>query len=104
MNRNFFFLSLGVGAMLLAANNVSAQSGNCADHAAIVSRLASHYGESRQAMGLGSNNAVVEVFASDESGTWTITVTRPGGPTCLVAAGEGFQLVDEVLPTNDSGA
>lgn len=41
---------------------------------------------------------VVEVFASLETGTWTITITRPDGLTCLAASGEGFENLVEVLP------
>ena len=53
------------------------------------------YGESRQAIGLGTNNQVVEVFASLETGTWTITVTTPAGVTCLVASGQSFETLSE---------
>ena len=91
-------------ALCLLALPAAAQSRNCADHARVVERLASGYGESRQSIGLGSDNTVVEVFASLETGTWTITVTRPGGPTCLVASGGAFQMVSEALPNMDSGA
>ncbi len=104
MKRNFFLMSFGVGAMMLAASHVNAQTRNCADHAAVVERLADRYGESRQSIGLGTDNSVIEVFASLETGSWTITVTRPGGPTCLVAAGQAFQQVNEALPNTDSGA
>lgn len=99
-------LALTSGAMIaaLAAQDVAAQSRYCAPHATVVERLASGYGESRQSMGLGADNAVVEVFASLETGTWTITVTRAGGPTCLVASGEAFQHLADGLPNMDSGA
>ena len=80
----------------LAAQPAFAQT-NCAPHAAVVDRLASQYQESRQMIALGSDNSVVEVFAA-ESGSWTITVTRPGGPTCLVAAGQAYEYVNEPLP------
>lgn len=89
--------------MMLAAQNAQAQTRNCADHASVVERLGEHYGESRQSIGLGSDNAVVEVFASMDTGSWTITVTRPGGPTCLVAAGQGYQYLNEPLANFDSG-
>ena len=96
--------TLLTSALILAAP-VSAQSArNCAAHEAVVARLAEAYGESRQSIGLGANNAVVEVFASAETGTWTITVTAPGGPTCLVAAGQAYQQVAEALPNTDPGA
>lgn len=104
MKRNLFLMSFGIGAMMLAANHVNAQGRVCAPHAAIVERLAAQYGESRQSIGLGSDNSVVEVYASDETGSWTIVVTRPGGPTCLIAAGQSFEAVDDDLPNTDQGA
>ncbi len=91
-------------AAILCASTASAQSGNCAAHERVVEQLAAGYGESRQSIGIGSDNTVVEVFASLETGTWTITVTQPGGPTCLVASGAAFQMLAEALPNTDSGA
>lgn len=103
MKRNLFLMSFGIGAMMLAANHANAQNRNCADHAQVVERLAVRYGESRQSIGLGADNSVIEVFASMDTGTWTITMTQPGGPTCLVAAGQAFQQVSEALPNVDQG-
>ena len=87
-----------------AGSTAQAQSRNCAEHARVVERLASGFGESRQSIGIGSDNTVVEVFASLETGTWTIVITRAGGPSCLVASGEAFQVMAEALPNTDSGA
>jgi len=98
------FASQGLKAALigLCLSSVAtagwAQNGNCAPRDRVVDRLSGKYGETRQSMGLGSNNAVVEVFASDSTGTWTITVTMPNGVTCLVASGQGFELLSEALP------
>ena len=102
MRRTFFLMSFGIGAMMIAAQQTQAQTRNCADHAQVVERLAQAYGESRQSIGLGGDNAVVEVFASMDTGSWTITVTRPGGPTCLVAAGQAYQYLNEPLANFDS--
>ena len=101
MKRILFLMFFGIGAMMLAAQQAHAQ-GNCADHAKVVERLGEPYGEGRQSMGLASDNAVVEVFASMDTGSWTITVTRPGGPTCLVAAGQAYQYLNEPLANFDS--
>ena len=91
------FASLGLIA--LTASAATAQTTrNCAPRDAVVERLASKYGESRQSMGLGANNAVIEVFASATSGTWTITVTNVRGVTCLVASGQAFEQLAEALP------
>jgi len=89
-------LAFGVGSPALAAN--------CAPRETVVERLASKYGESRKSMGLGANNAVVEVFASEKTGTWTITVTSAKGLTCLVASGQAFEELTEVLPAEGNDA
>lgn len=97
MKRTFLALSLGLGAALVTAGSALAQPRNCADRESVVERLAEGYGESRQSIGIGANNSVVEVFASTETGTWTITVTMPNGMTCLVASGQSFERLDEEL-------
>ncbi|MCP5037428.1 MAG: hypothetical protein GY945_07495 [Rhodobacteraceae bacterium] len=93
-------LGLGVGSILLMTGAVRAQSqsgGNCAVHASVIEQLAQKYGETRQSIGLASGNQVVEVFASLETGTWTIIVTRPSGITCMVAAGQSYEVLNEVM-------
>ena len=105
MKRNFLALSLGIGAMLLATQHAFAQSNrSCADRAIVIERLADRYGESRQSIGLGENNAVVEVFASLETGTWTITVTVATGMMCIVAAGQSFETLAEAPAAPGSDA
>jgi hypothetical protein len=73
-------------------------SRNCGPRDVVVERLADGYGETRQSMGLGANNSVIEVFASEETGSWTITVTSVNGTTCLVASGQAFETLNETLP------
>ncbi|MBS8226939.1 hypothetical protein [Vannielia litorea] len=98
-------LFIAAGFACLAATGAEAQNRNCAHREKVVARLADGYGESRQAIGLGANNQVVETFANLESGTWTVTVTLPNGMTCLVASGKAFELVEEALiPTGEKDA
>lgn len=97
MKQQFLALSLGVGAMLLATQYAFAQGANCADRDSVVERLATGYGETRQSIGLAPNNSVVEVYASTETGTWTITVTNTSGITCLVASGQNYEATDDDL-------
>lgn len=89
------FLAIGT---LLASTSLSQAQQNCAPRDLVIERLASTYGETRQSIGLGQNNAVVEVFASADTGTWTITVTSAAGLTCLVASGQAFETLAERLP------
>lgn len=98
MKRNAVIM-MGASIVLLAATQLQAQSPRqCAPRDTVVARLAETYGESRQAIGLGGNNAVMEVFASEESGSWTITVTMVNGMTCLLASGQAFETLAEALP------
>lgn len=100
MTEKFFRLTmLSAGLLIGAATLTEAQDlRHCAPRDQVVDRLATKYGETRQSMGLGANNAVMEVFASLESGSWTITVTMANGITCLVASGQAFEELAEVLP------
>lgn len=82
---------------LLFATNANAQQRNCGPRAAVIERLAEGFGESRQSIGIAAQGRVVEVFASEETGTWSITVTLPNGMTCLVASGEAYETLDEPL-------
>ncbi|MFD1160659.1 hypothetical protein [Roseovarius aestuarii] len=91
-------------AVLIAAPALAQSGQHCAPRDMVVDRLAKKYGETRQSMGLGANNAVVEVFASDKSGSWTITVTSANGVTCLVASGQAFEELAEVLPADGNDA
>jgi len=85
-------------AVLLAFPATAQQNRNCAPREAVVERLASTYGESRQSIGQGEQGMVIETFASAFTGTWTITVTTPNGLTCLVASGQSWEELAETLP------
>lgn len=110
MTRTKTMMTMGALAAAAALNMMTAgmaiaqQTRNCGPRELVLSRLAEGYGETRQSMGLGANNAVIEVFASDESGTWTITVTSPNGVTCLVASGQAFEELVEALPAKGNDA
>lgn len=105
MKGTFAKLGLATAALLVSAELAVAQNmRNCAPRQQVVERLSGKYGETRQSMGLGHNNAVMEVFASDKTGTWTITVTTANGITCLVASGQSFEGLEETFPTKDKDA
>ena len=101
MTKYLFGLSLGFIALFMATTTTSAQTRNmCADRDAVMTKLTKQFGETRRSMGLAANNDIVELHASDDTGSWTITVTHPNGMTCLVAAGRAFETVEEELPAS----
>ena len=92
-----FAMSFGFAALILATQNAFAAP-NCAERSFVLNELGVKYRETRRALGLAANNAVMEMFASAESGSWTLIVTMPDGTTCLVASGNGFEAVTDPLP------
>ena len=81
------FLMTAIAAGTAAAQNPR----NCGDRTKIVERLQSHYGEVRTGSGLTPNNGIMEIYASEEKGTWTILITMPTGMSCLMAAGQNWE-------------
>ena len=85
-----------VVAMIVGASQAQAQGQpQCAPRAIVLDHLAENFGESRQSIGMSEQGRVMEVFASPETGSWTVTITLPNGMTCLVAAGESFEVLAE---------
>lgn len=97
MTQTLFALSLGFAGFLLASQAAHA-SPQCGQRDLVVTQLTEKYGETRRGMGVANNNSVMEMFASDASGSWTITVTMPDGRMCLVASGQGYEAMTEELP------
>lgn len=96
--RRLYLSALAAIVGLFAVPTMAQNLQHCAPHDQVVARLADKYGESRQAVGLGSNNTVMEVFANIEGGSWTITVTMANGMTCLIASGQAYEALAEALP------
>lgn len=85
-------------AMMILAGSAAVAQQNCAPRTPSVQMLQNDYGESPVARGLSQGGAVFEVFANPETGSWTITVTRPDGILCLVASGGFFETEGLVSP------
>ena len=81
--------------LLVASTAVAspAYAAYCATRDTVVERLQSRYSEQLTAAGLqnsSSDQTVVEVWSSPDSGTFTVLVTRADGQSCVVAAGTDF--------------
>jgi hypothetical protein len=66
----------------------------CNTRAIIVEALAGKFHELPIATALAGGN-LLEVLTSDDSSTWTIIVSTPGGVTCVILAGESWQTVEK---------
>jgi hypothetical protein len=61
----------------------------CGDRGAILESLEKNHAETPQAIGLSQDGALLEVVVSPTGG-WTILITYPKRPTCVVATGEDW--------------
>lgn len=71
----------------------------CGQRDQIIGQLRSRFGEELQAMGLAGPTRILEVFASETTGSWTIAITSVDGTTCLMASGQHYQ----AAPTRPPG-
>ena len=93
-----FIRNFTAGAIIAAAAlapPAQAQA-NCAMRDTIVERLEAKYGETLTGGGLRSETQVVEVWAAEETGTWTVLMTRADGISCIMASGTNWQQNESV--------
>jgi hypothetical protein len=103
----FHLAALTVAAAVYVASTTQAGAQTqrpCGPRDVVVAKLAEGYGETRQSIGIGANNALVEMYASAETGSWTILVTLPSGMSCLMASGQSYEPVVEALPAKGKDA
>ena len=89
------------GATCLAASAASAQQMVCGERQHLVNHLGATYSEAPANLGLDATGSVLEVLTSDK-GTWTILVTDPKGVTCVVAAGENWEMLPRMAMGPDA--
>ena len=82
---------VGMSAPALAGAKV------CAASEVVAERLGARFNEDVKLTGMTQSNYVVQVYASNAFKTWTLTVTKPGGPTCLLASGKGKVTMEDRL-------
>jgi hypothetical protein len=99
--RRFFPLSLsrlaGTAALLavaLASPMPAAADSSpfCAPRQELLKQLSQRYHEAPVALGLSNDGSLIEVLTSEDGSTWTIMVSQPNGASCLIAAGEAWEM------------
>ena len=96
--RGLIFLTVLLGLLgggFLNAPPASAQT-VCADHGDLLKHLADRYGEQPHSIAFTDQGNLVEVVVSP-NGTWTILVTAPGRPSCIVATGKEWETVAQTV-------
>lgn len=65
----------------------------CGDRDTAIQSLFDDYGEVVRVRAISKGGELLEVLVNEESGSYTVLVTRPGGPTCGVDSGYNFTLI-----------
>jgi hypothetical protein len=87
------------GAAALAPP-VHAQMITCLPRADLIEHLEGRYSEHLAGGGLQSAQQLLEIWASDQTGSFTVFVTRPDGLSCVIATGQNWQ---DAAPTHPEG-
>jgi hypothetical protein len=64
----------------------------CGERDVLLEQFAMQHAERPQALGLGADGGVIEVLVAPDGG-WTMLVTYPERPTCVVAMGEAWEMM-----------
>ena len=97
-----FFTFLLIGFPDHPHAQVTQTQAACAPRATIVQNLSEKYGESVIAQGLNQTKQIMEVFATKDGATWTITVRSAEGIMCILATGTHWGVVTPKLDKKSS--
>jgi hypothetical protein len=95
--RRSVLLAVLVIPTALAATPAAAQEGadvavaRCGEHDSVAGFLQAQFDERPISLGLQADGRILQVFASDRTGTWTIVTTTPRRVSCIVAGGEAWE-------------
>lgn len=92
------FLAVLMAAMYWIATPSPAQTPPqppCGPTKAMMAMLKARFGETPIVAGIGDNNTPLLIFSNPKTGTFTITIRRPGGVTCLLTSGTSWTPVEQ---------
>ncbi len=88
--------TLVLGATLVLASSFAFAAPQCNSRGQVLELLSETYSEAPVAVGVTNNGGLVEVLSTGDGNTWSIIITSPQGMSCLVAAGEGWRLIERI--------
>ncbi|MCH9000383.1 MAG: hypothetical protein IID48_19265 [Proteobacteria bacterium] len=92
--RMFAMAALALGLLVQPAAAVRAQP-VCMPHDELTKQLYAKFAEAPAANAIANNGALVELFATRDRSSWTLAMTRPGGMSCVLVAGEEWNRFPE---------
>lgn len=63
----------------------------CGKRGDVLAQLSEKFKEAPVGIGLAGNGGLIELLTANTGTTWTLIITLPNGPTCLLAAGRDWQ-------------
>lgn len=76
----------------------ASQERTCDSRETVHQSLEQGFGEAPAAIGIVSEDVIVELFAEAEGATWTLMVSNSDGHACLLAAGTDWQPQSAAAP------
>ncbi len=87
--------ALALGLLVQPATAVRAQP-VCMPHDELTEQLYATFAEAPAANAIANNGALVELFTTRDRSSWTLAMTRPGGMSCVLVAGEAWNRFPEI--------
>jgi hypothetical protein len=81
-------IMLGAGILL----PTPASADQCAPKQMVAQQLGDRYGEVTFASGVTTDNSV-KFFGNPRTGTWSMVIVKPDGMACVVAIGDGLEVI-----------
>ena len=85
--RIFAVVTFAFALLLHTAATVKAQP-VCMPHDDFRVELQRNFLEAPVAIAIANNGALIELYAKRDKSSWTLVMTRPGGLSCVLVAGE----------------
>ena len=89
-------------SVLLLTTQAQAQRFYCGKYEHIVKNLKEKYGEVPRGIGIINDQQLIQLFVSEETGTWTLVRSIKNGPACFLGAGQGWQTFKKPLPGKET--
>ncbi len=102
--RTFAVVTFAFASLLLAAPAAKAQL-VCMQHQDFRAELHRNFQEVPAATAIANNGALIVLYAKHDQSSWTLVMTRPGGLSCVLVAGQEWSdlqmPVDERIAARD---
>ena len=87
--KTIFGVIMGAGLLLSTAANAD----QCGPKQMVAQQLGDRYGEVTFASGVSTENSV-KFFGNPRTGTWSMVIIRPDGVACVIAIGDGLEVMN----------